>query len=334
MSKFPHPTIWLRRICIAFFAVAMLCLVGLVLLRLRAPISPPKYGITFSTIYASQLGLDYQKTFQDLVEILGVRSVRLPVYWYEVEPKQNQFDFSKTDWLVKFAETHGVKLTLVVGSKVPRWPECFVPDWARTMHTDTQQIEAMKLIQTTVDRYKSSIAIERWQVENEPYFPFGVCEQIRAEDLNARVALVRSLDSRPIQMTVSGEMEPWGDLVGKADILGVSMYRKTWNKAIGYFVYPLTPEFYRWRFFLARPNFKKVIVSELQAEPWFPDSIQSKPLEYWYSTFDATAFEDNIRFIEATHADEVYLWGAEWWEYMRLHNDDRLWNVALGVFKK
>lgn len=333
MSSFSFKTL-IRRIILGLCVVVLLGFVSVVLYRWFMQTKPIRYGITFSTIYSKELGLDYQKTFQHFVEELGVRYVRLPVYWYEVEPKNNQFDWSKIDWIVNYSQNHGLKLTMVVGSKVPRWPECFVPNWASSLHADDQQKEVLELIQTTINRYKSFDTIERWQVENEPYFPFGVCEQIREKDLNARIALVRSLDLRPIQMTVSGEMEPWGDLKNKTDILGVSMYRKTWNKLFGYFVYPFTPEFYRWRFMLAKPFFQKVIVSELQAEPWFPESIKSQSLSYWYSTFDATAFEDNIRFIEQTHAEEVYLWGAEWWEYMRVNGDGRLWDVARDLFEK
>jgi len=327
-------SIRLRSVALILVGLFVLVCASYVSWRLFFQETRPRYGITFSTTYTSYLGLNVEQTFKTLVDDLGVRAVRLPVYWYDVEPNKGDFRFETLDWLVKYAEDHGVKLTLAIGEKVPRWPECYVPDWARTIHSDDKQTEVKALITAIVNRYKNSPALERWQVENDPYFLFGVCEQTRESDLKDRINLVRSLDAHPIQMTVSGEIEPWADMLGKADVLGISMYRKTWNQVLGYFVYPLTHSFYTWRLMLADVFFKQVIVSELQAEPWFPESLHSKPLSYWYDAFDAKAFEDNIKFIEATHAKEVYLWGAEWWVYMKVHGDERLWNVARKIFIK
>ncbi len=293
-----------------------------------------RFGVTYSTTYASSLGLDVKQSYLNLIEKLGVRFVRLPVYWSDIEPKQDTFEWSQLDDLVRYSEAHDVKLTLVVGSKVPRWPECYVPDWAEKLTEEGQQKETLQMIQSVVDRYKTSSAVERWQVENEPFFPFGICKQMRKEDFLEQIDLVRRLDERPIQLTAGGEVEPWRSVAENADIFGISLYRKTWNKTVGYFEYPLTPEFYAFRASLLSDLNKKVIVSELQAEPWFSESITQKPLEYWYQAFSEKDFQDHIRFARELHFDEAYLWGAEWWEYMRIHGDDRLWNVAVDLFSK
>ena len=291
-----------------------------------------RFGITYSTTYAGSLGLDVKQAYADLIEKLGVRFVRLPVYWPDIEPKKDQYEWSQLDDLVHYSELHKVKLTLVVGSKVPRWPECYVPNWAQTMSEEDQQSETLQMIQSVVERYKNSSAVERWQVENEPFFPFGVCEQISDENLTEQINLVHKLDTRPIQLTAGGEIEPWRTVAEHADILGISLYRKTWNKTVGYFEYPLTPEFYAFRASLLSDLHKKVIVSELQAEPWFSESIKQKPLEYWYQAFSEQDFKDHIQFAKELQFSEAYLWGAEWWEYMRLHGDNRLWNVAADLF--
>lgn len=298
------------------------------------PIVPVRFGITFSTTYAASLGLDVKQSYADLIEKLGVRFVRLPVYWSLIEPKKDSYNWSELDDLVSYSQAHDVKLTLVVGSKVPRWPECYIPNWAQLLSEQDQQTETLRMMQSVVDRYKSSSAVERWQVENEPFFPFGLCQQITKKDLQEQIDLVRRLDDRPIQLTAGGEIEPWRSVAKQADILGISMYRKTWNKTIGYFEYPFLPEYYAFRTWLIRGVSKKVIVSELQAEPWFSESYQQESLEHWYQTFSATDFQKNIDFVSASRFDEAYLWGAEWWEYARLHGDDRLWNVAKDLFLK
>ncbi|MFA4845921.1 MAG: hypothetical protein WC654_05160, partial [Patescibacteria group bacterium] len=216
--------------------------------------------------------------------------------------------------------------------KVPRWPECFVPDWAEGFDADRQQQAVLSFIEEAVTRYKSSLAIVRWQVENEPFFPYGECPLITTAQFNERVELVRSLDSRPILVTVSGEIGPWLDSAQAADVLGISMYRQTWNDFYGYFVYPISPEFYYVRTALVRDEVDSVIVSELQAEPWFSAPIASRPLTDWYPNFTSEMFENNIRFAQEAGLPEVYLWGAEWWVALREAGDDRLWNVAQEIF--
>lgn len=300
------------------------------------PVLPPtRYGITFSTVYAEQLGLDPMETYQTLVEDLGVRVVRLPVYWSQIETEQGRFEWDLMDQLIEYSQRLGVKLTIVVGTKVPRWPECYLPDWAKPFSPDAQQKAGIKMIETTVERYKNSPAVERWQVENEPFFPFGSCRQMTIPEFRERVDLVRSIDStRPIQVTVSGETGLWSVERDAADILGISLYRLTWNELFGYFLYPLTPEYYYLRAQLAQKDVERVIVSELQAEPWFAEPRQNRTLAQWYNAFDEELFRNNLRFVENAHLPEVYLWGAEWWTLLKVNGDDRLWNVAKEVFKK
>ena len=76
----------------------------------------------------------------------------------------------------------------------------------------------------------------------------------------------------------------------------------------------------------------KVIISELQAEPWFSDPVQARPLSYWYNIFTVEMFEHNIHFARQTGLEEVYLWGAEWWFKLKEEGDDRLWDAAKRLF--
>ncbi|OGL63996.1 hypothetical protein A3C09_01665 [Candidatus Uhrbacteria bacterium RIFCSPHIGHO2_02_FULL_47_44] len=302
---------------------------------LRQPPSQPiRYGITYSTVYAWYLGLDVMKSYQDLVENLGVRVVRLPVYWPDIEPEQGKFDWHQLDQFVKYSEQHEVKLTLAIGRKVPRWPECFVPNWAQKLSRKDQEQATRDMMEAIVTRYRISSTIVSWQVENEPFLPFGVCEQITKEDLQGQIDLVRRLDTKPVQLTASGEMNPWGSLARMGDKFGFSLYRKTWNSVFGYFTYPLPPLFYRLRTALIRLIGKPVIVSELQTEPWFSEDLKDQSTEYWYNVFTAEDFAENIRFVEEIGVSEVDLWGAEWWAYLKAHGEERLWKEAEKLFRE
>ena len=134
-------------------------------------------------------------------------------------------------------------------------------------------------------------------------------------------------------MTVSGELGSWLDSAEAADVLGISMYRQTWNDIFGHFVYPLSPEYYYFRAKLVEGHVSHVIVSELQAEPWFNEPIDSKPIADWYETFTAEMFQKNVDFAREAGLSEVYLWGAEWWYALHEAGEDRLWNEAQSIFK-
>lgn len=290
------------------------------------------YGVAYSWKYANDLGLDPLDAYYALIDELGVRNVRLPVYWSEIEHSVGEYDWEMLDTLVSKSAVSNVDLTLVVGSKVPRWPECYIPDWAESFDSNELQKAVLSFIAQTVSRYKDSSAVVRWQVENEPFFPFGQCPTLSVEDFEERVKLVKSLDSKPIMITVSGEMGPWLESTQATDVLGISMYRQTWNDLFGYFIFPLTPEYYFFRAQKVGPYVDQIIVSELQAEPWFPEPIENRPITTWYNVFTKEMFESNIRFVEDTGISEVYLWGAEWWYALKQAGDDRLWNTAKTLF--
>lgn len=96
----------------------------------RVPISQPKaFGTTFSSFYAELFGLDWQKAYTAIFEDLGIKKVRLPAYWNEIEKSENEYDFSRLDWQIKEAEKHNAEIILAVGLKLPRWTECHEPDW-------------------------------------------------------------------------------------------------------------------------------------------------------------------------------------------------------------
>lgn len=292
------------------------------------------YGITYSVQYAEYLGIDPQAAYLALLEDVGVKRIRLPFYWSRIEARNNQYDWQEMDWYIKQAEEHGVEITAAIGRKVPRWPECFIPDWAEALDDGQLHNELMAYTRTLVNRYKDSPAIVRWQVENEAFFPFGMCPRPDVDNHLAELELVRSLDSRPIQATVSGELEPWFDAAALADVLGISMYRVTWNDFFGYFFYPITPGFYASRANSVRPLVDRVIISELQAEPWFPEAMENRTPQEWYQVFDADTMRKNIYFAQRTGLDEVYLWGAEWWYFLKINGEDGLWDVAREVFQQ
>lgn len=290
------------------------------------------FGITFSSIYAEELGYDPVDLYKDILAELDVSHVRLPIYWSEVEQESSIYDWSVVDELMDVSEQQQIDLTLVIGMKVPRWPECHIPEWLEDAPNRLQHESVLRFIEEVVHRYKEYSSVHRWQVENESFFPFGECPTTSTAQLKERVDLVRSLDDKPIQITVSGELGSWLVSAEQADILGISMYRETWNDVTGKFVYPLTPAYYTFRSNVIRSSVSKLIVSELQMEPWFFAPIDSRPREEWYDDFTVEMFHQNVSFVQDTSISEVYLWGVEWWYALKQAGDDRLWEAARSLF--
>lgn len=294
--------------------------------------SQPEFGVTFSSVYASGLGLDPKVAYTAILEELGVKKIRLPIYWSQIEPDKGQFDWSLVDFFVQEAEKYQTKLTLVIGRKVPRWPECYVPDWAEGLQGSEAETVILDMEKVVVERYKNSPAVERWQVENEPFFPFGVCPKPSTELLNKEIALVKSLDAKPILLTVSGEMDPWIPLARISDVLGISMYRVSYNPATGLLPYPLTPLVYRTRAMIVGLFSEKIIVSELQAEPWFTKPITELSDIERAAAFTVKDLLNNVTFASQSGFSETYLWGVEWWYAEKKLGREELWQAGKSIF--
>jgi hypothetical protein len=295
---------------------------------------PVTFGVTFSAPQARYLKLNAWETYLSVLDDLHVRLIRLPVYWNETETSRGVYDWKETDYFMDEAAKRGAKITLVVGAKVPRWPECHIPHFIEPeVGTTAYGDDVVNFVKTTVERYKDHPALLRYQVENEPLFPFGKCPPVGLGLLNAEVATVRAIDpNHDIQLTVSGEGEAWIDLAKTADIIGVSLYRVVWNKNIGPVVYPHPPAWYTVERLMVSPWVKQSIISELQGEPWFDGGLMPENIDTAYEAFPQERLRDHVSFARRTGFSEVYLWGVEWWYYLKAHGDSRLLDEARNIF--
>lgn len=286
------------------------------------------WGVNFSQKQADDLGLDWQESYSAIIDDLGARNIKLATYWDLIEPKEGEYNFDDLDWQIKMAEEKGVRILLAIGMKTPRWPECHLPEWANNLDKKQQQGKILELLKTIALRYRDRVSVWAWQVENEPLFPFGECPWKDKNFLKKEITLVKSLDNlaRPVVISDSGEGSFWFEAARLGDIVGTTMYRKVWFKELkSYVSYPLPPVFY-WRKAQIIKNVfgKEVIVGELQAEPWLAGSEK---------TMDLGQFKDNIRFARETGLKEFYLWGSEWWYWLKQRqNDSGIWDEAKKLF--
>lgn len=293
------------------------------------------WGVNFSQKHAQDLGLDWQETYLALLDDLQVKNIKLITHWDLIEPEKGKYEFENLDWQIKMAEERGTNLILVIGIKTGRWPECHIPRWARDSSKEEQQKEVLELLEQVVLRYRDRFSIWTWQVENEAFFPFGECPWTDTDFLKKEIDLVKSLDGKPITVSDSGEFSFWIRAARLGDIVGATLHRRAWFQELGIYVrYPFTASYYWRRAEIIRKFFnKKVISVELQAEPWGPKLIYDSPLEEQEKTMNLEQFKKNIEFARKTGFDTFYLWGAEWWYWMKkVHNDSKIWDEARNLF--
>ncbi|MBU1159701.1 EamA family transporter [Patescibacteria group bacterium] len=296
-----------------------------------------EWGLTFSTKFCRQLGLDWQKNFESIVNELEPSKIRLVAYWDLIEKDQGQFDFSETDWLMEKTKEKNIPVILVLGEKVPRWPECHEPEWA-----DNQNL--MNYIKEVVDRYKNYSNLYAWQVENEPFLNFGECKVASKEIVEQEVTLVKSLDPQhPILLTDGGEMGLWYKAAGIGDMFGTTMYRNVYVNSISWLIgnieYPISPAYFRIKEkvvrFLINDYSQRFVVIELQAEPWSHVELAQTPIDEQLKLFSMDYFKETIQYAKDTGFDEYYLWGAEWWYWMKeKQNHPEYWNYAKELFNQ
>lgn len=305
-----------------------------------------QYGVTFSKPFAEKLGLDWKALYVAMLDDLGARKIRLPAYWDEIEIREGIYNFGDLLWQIREAEKRNSEIILAVGIKLPRWPECHTPSWlageipnpkSQIPNKKYEEQKLLKYIEETVNRFKSYENVKYWQVENEPFLPFGECPKLDKKFLAREIELVRSLDpTRPVLITDSGELGRWVPAVSRADIFGTTMYFQIYHNWIGQFRYPIGPGFFRFKRRITDlfAGSKPKLVIEFQMEPWNQKQIYETGIEEQLAVFPKSDFDKRIEFVKKTGFDTVYFWGVEWWYWLKTkHQKPEFWEKAKELFQ-
>ena len=291
------------------------------------------YGVTFSQLFAQQMDLDWQQAYLDILDELGVDHLRLVAYWPLIEKEEGVYDFEALDFQIEEAEKRDVQIILTMGYRVPRWPECHSPEWAKDFSKEKGQEEIRELLREITQRYKDSSAIWAWQVENEPFLDdFGICPDLDKDFLDEEIALVKSIDSnRPVILTTSGELSIWAWPAKRTKILGTTLYQTVYSDAFGYIHYPITPAFYHKRASFVKKFFDvdKVMVIELGTEPWGPKQIYETSPDLHFQSMNVNEFKRTVEYAQKTGLSDIYFWGVEWWYWLdKKYGEVGIWNEA------
>ncbi len=321
------------------FLIIFLALVAICFLISYRP-SPEKiiYGVSFSEFRSEALGLSPKETFDAIVDDLGVRYFRLSSHWPIIEPERDVYDFDFLDYQIKRLEKVNGKAILTLGRRQPAWPECHTPYWVGYMPKAEKEKEILDLIEKVVKRYKDSVAIEYWQVENEPFlsqFATEQCGELDEDFLAREISLVKEIDpSRKVIVTDSGNIGMWYSAYKAGDAFGTSLYRFFYTPDVGIFNSYLPPAFYRAKYNINRLLLgkKPAFLIELAGEPWLVKPIIETPIETQLSRMSIDMYKDSIVFAKKTKFERQYLWGAEWWYWLKENNLPTHWEYSKTLF--
>jgi hypothetical protein len=317
-----------------FYSIFILILITVLFFYLMSLGTIPKkitYGVSFSKYHADELHLDWKQTYLALLNDLNIKHFRFSAHWPSTEPRDGQYDFSVLDYQMQKAQSKGADVIFAVGKKLPGWPECHIPDWASKLSSDEQNKKLLDYIQTVVNRYKNYSNIKYWQVENEPFLNFGPsqCGKLDENFVRQEIALVKKIDpAHPVLITDGGELGTWYQAYRNGDAFGSSLYLYVYTRFIGYWRYPINSAFFRIKenlmklFYGSKPS----LLIELEAEPWLPQPIADTPIDQQFQKMDISKLDDILRTASQSGFDTEYLWGGEWWYWLKLHNHPEFWN--------
>lgn len=286
----------------------------------KRPAAEMHWGVSFSRSQAEHLGLDWRAVYLSILDELHVDRLRVGSNWDEIEPQKDLYNYADLDFMVEQASLRHRNIVLTLGRRQPRWPECHMPGWTKSLSPEELAERQLHYVLQIVERYKKYQDIIAWQVENEFFLTsFGECPSPDEKFLQTEIEEVKALDSRPVILTDSGELSTWYKTAQYADIFGTTMYRRAYNPVWGVANWPHPPVYYSRLGKLVQyfTGFQKMIIAELQAEPWAKITLPADSTEENYKTFNPEQFQKNLEFARNSGIDEAYLWGAEWWYYMK-----------------
>lgn len=291
-------------------------------------------GASFSKETAEDLGMDWKANYIDLLDDMKLKHFRLMSYWSQIEGERGIYNFEHLDWQFAEAEKRDAKVTLSIGLRQPRWPECHQAGWAKELYKSDYaawEKELYAFITAVVDRYKDSTILESWHLENEYYNRnFGNCDNFSTKRLQDEMNLIYEHDdNNPIVLSLSDQLGfPWKG--PKTEVFATSLYRGNYVKMIGYIPYPIPTHFYSAKaFFIKLFRNREIYIHELQLEPWGPRPTRSLTITEQDKYMNTEQIKGNINFGLQTGMKKMDLWGAEWWYWRKVKlNDPTIWNTV------
>jgi hypothetical protein len=319
---------WLGIIMTLFLSYFVTAWLSFVLTPTRDTYS---FATSFSVKQSKSFDLDWHANYTALLDDLQIRQFRLMSYWDDGEPVQGQVDFTDLDWQMNEAAERGAKVSLAIGLRQPRWPECHEPTWATKLSHDEWKQALYSYTEKVVKRYQHHPALESFQLENEALaWWFGDCrEQPDPTRINEEFNLVKSWTDKPVWMSLSDQ---YGLSINPPfpDAYGYSLYLYVYNSLIpGTYANPSPPVwFHKARaVVIGNMHHKPFYLHELQLEPWGPREIKQLSEREQNITMSPDQIHYNLQYARKIGFEQIYTWGSEWWYWRKVHGAPSTWEA-------
>lgn len=77
---------------------------------------------------------------------------------------------------------------------------------------------------------------------------------------------------------------------------------------------------------------KQSVLIELSLEPWLLEPVTAVDIPTQYERMGPAVFREIIAYAQETRYDTQYLWGGEWWYWLKGHGKPALWEQAKELF--
>jgi Beta-galactosidase len=313
-------------------------------------------GTTFIKINAEHLGLDWRSAYKEIVNDIGIKQIRIPIFWDQLEREPGKFDWADLDWQLQEAAKANAQVMLVVGHRVPRYPECYAPDWTKGLDEAAFKRSLFTMTETVVKHYRDHPALSAWQVENEPLAKIlgkiwgdGSCREIahwvREEVQSVRRLADGRLDGRRIPTVVTYANAPWfvsqlrQTLTFESDVVAMTLFNKLYFRSPVFTGYiemfklgPIATLRLAYQRSVIVQNRQALWIAEMQAEPWGPEGPYKfdKP-EDAAVTMNPDRLRQTWDYAVNGGASRIYLWGVEWWLSERDHGRSAMLDAVKGL---
>ena len=299
------------------------------------PVKNYDFGVSFSRLQTDHLEVDWRANYNALLDDLQIRKFRLMSYWNLHEPERGQLNFDDLDWQMDEAAKRGAKVSLAIGFRQPRWPECHEPEWAKSLSGHEWKQALYAYIEIVVKRYENHPALEHWQLENEAVNDwFGTCLDPDRERLHEEFELVRKITKKPVWASLSDQHGL--PLRGPApDAYGYSIYKIVFNdkgpEFLHTYVWYPTPLWYHKAraAFIQTVHKKPMFIHELQLEPWGGSPLPTLSIEEQNRSMSVEQINNNVYFARQIGFETIYSWGGEWWYWRKTKfGDHSVWEAV------
>jgi hypothetical protein len=294
-------------------------------------------GTTFIKINAEHLGLDWRSAYKEILNDVGIKQIRIPIFWDQLERAPGKFDWADLDWQMQEAAKANAQVMLVVGHRVPRYPECYAPNWTKGLDDAAFKRSLFTMTETVVKHYHDHPALSAWQVENEPLAKIlgkiwgdGTCREIghlvREEVRSVRRWADGRSDGRRIPTVVTYANAPWfvsqlrQTLTFESDVVAMTLFNKLYFRSPVFTGYiemfklgPIATLRLAYQRSLIVKNQQELWIAEMQAEPWGPEGPYrfDDPADAAV-TMNPARLRQTWDYAVNGGASRIYLWGIEW----------------------